>query len=271
MNTRRPIHETAPKVALSASFNRDNSCFSVGHESGFNVYLTEGCKLKEAQEFESGIGSAEMLDTTNFIALIGGGTRPKYPQNKVVIWDAAKQKVAITMEFNSLVQRVRLSRSYIVVVLEYSVQIHRFASPPEKLGEFETASNPFGLCCLGQAIAAFPGRTAGQIQLVELPSRNVSIIPAHSSALRALDISPDGEILVSASEVGTLVRVFATTNCARIGELRRGRPCDDLLDGHLVVQPSASRDFGQVYGAHLRASPSNKRSYDTNCSHELTG
>jgi len=50
----------------------------------------------------------------------------------------------------------------------------------------------------------------------------VSIIPAHGSSLRALDISRDGEILATASDTGTLVRVFATSNCARIAELRRG-------------------------------------------------
>jgi hypothetical protein len=47
---------------------------------------------------------------------------------------------------------------------------------------------------------AFPGRTPGQVQLVEIERGNVSIIPAHSAALRALELSPDGEILATASE-----------------------------------------------------------------------
>lgn len=46
----------------------------------------------------------------------------------------------------------------------------------------------------------FPGRTPGQVQLVELATGNVSIIPAHSSSLRAIDISRDGDILATASE-----------------------------------------------------------------------
>jgi WD repeat-containing protein 45 len=57
---------------------------------------------------------------------------------------------------------------------------------------------------------------------VEMGNGNVSIIPAHSSALRALELSPNGEILASASETGTLIRIFSTANCARLGELRRG-------------------------------------------------
>ena len=87
---------------------------------------------------------------------------------------------------------------------------------------FETADNPLGLCCLGAKIIAFPGRTPGQVQLVESNTGNVSIIPAHSTPLRAMELSPNGEILATASETGTLIRTFSTSNCARTGELRRG-------------------------------------------------
>ena len=61
-------------------------------------------------------------------------------------------------------------------------------------------SNPFGLCCLGAEILALPGRSHGQVRLVELADRNVSIIPAHSSSLRAMALSRDGNFLATASE-----------------------------------------------------------------------
>jgi len=35
MNTRRAINDSADPVSLSAAFNQDNSCFSVGLDSGF--------------------------------------------------------------------------------------------------------------------------------------------------------------------------------------------------------------------------------------------
>jgi hypothetical protein len=122
---------------------------------------------------------------------------------KAIIWDDHKSKVVITLEFRSQVLRVRLSRSRIVVALENSVHIYAFSSPPEKLSVFETADNPLGLCCLCGKYVAFPGRTHGQVQIVELETRNVSIIPAHNQALRALVLSNDGEILASASETAS--------------------------------------------------------------------
>ena len=108
----------------------------------------------------------------------------------------------LTLEFRTPVQRVRMSRTHIIVVLLNAVKMYSFASsaPPEKLAEFETASNPFGLCCLGESVFVFPGRTHGQVQIVQLSNRNVSIIPAHSNPLRALALSSDGELLATASE-----------------------------------------------------------------------
>lgn len=111
-----------------------------------------------------------------------------------------KQKAVIFLEFRTSVLRVRLSKSRIVVALLNSVHVFAFSNPPQKLSVFETTDNPLGLLCLGTKLLAFPGRSVGHIQLVELETGNVSIIPAHTSALRAMDLSPDGEILATASE-----------------------------------------------------------------------
>src|ERR1700712_471068 len=139
-----------------------------------------------------------------------------------MIWDDAKQKVAITLEQKTAVLRVCLTKSWIAIAIQNSIHLYKFSSPPERTAIFETADNPLGICCLGSKVVAFPGRSPGKVQLVELNSGNVSIIPAHTSALRAMDLSSDGRLLATASETGTLIRVFSTANCARIAELRRG-------------------------------------------------
>lgn len=125
-----------------------------------------------------------------------------------------------------------------MITLQNTVHMYAFSSPPEKLSVFETADNPTGLCCLGSKVVAFPGRTPGQVQIVELVTGNVSIIPAHGTPLRAMELSPDGEILATASETGTLIRVFSTGNCSRIGELRRG--VDHAVVYSIAISPNST-------------------------------
>ncbi|KAF2807308.1 WD40 repeat-like protein [Mytilinidion resinicola] len=244
MNTRPAIDESSGPAVLSAAFNSDNSCFSAALENGFRIFNAKTCDMKSARDLGTGIGCAEMLGTTKYIALVGGGKQPKFPQNKVsmtedsgeewllvhreadrhkvIIWNDQTQTAALSLEFRTPVQRVRLSRGYIVVVLLNSVNLYKFSSPPEKIAIFETTNNPFGLCCLGEKVMLFPGRTPGQVQLVELAKRNVSIIPAHGNPLKALELSKDGEVIATASETGTLLRIWSSTNCTKLGELRRG-------------------------------------------------
>ncbi|KAJ5282344.1 hypothetical protein N7497_002493 [Penicillium chrysogenum] len=222
MNTRQSIDESTGPYSLSATFNHDNSCFSVGLDTGFCVYNANPCELKVLRDFNAGIGVAEMLGQSNYLAIVGGGKNPKFPQNKLVIWDDAKQKAAITLEFRTSVLGVRLSKSKIVAVLLNSVHVFAFSNPPQKLSVFETSDNPLGLACLDNKLLAFPGRSPGQVQMIELETGNISIIPAHSTPLRAMALSPDGNLLATASEAGTLVRIFATGNCTKLAELRRG-------------------------------------------------
>lgn len=111
-----------------------------------------------------------------------------------------KQRPAITLEFRTSVLGVRLSKTRIVVVLLNTIHIFAFSTPPEKLSAFETWDNPLGLACLGEKLLAFPGRSPGKVQVIELETGNVTIIPAHESPLRAMALSPDGEVLATASE-----------------------------------------------------------------------
>jgi hypothetical protein len=41
-----------------------------------------------------------MLYKSNLMALVGGGSNPKFPKNKVIIWDDYESKVVGEVTFN---------------------------------------------------------------------------------------------------------------------------------------------------------------------------
>ncbi|CAB4436430.1 unnamed protein product [Rhizophagus irregularis] len=349
MNLSKPSSSSSAADApglLYAGFNQDFGCFAAGLDSGFRIYNCDPLKEKMRKDFEDGgISIVEMLFRCNYLALVGGGKNPKYPPNKVIIWDDLKSKGIVELEFRSEVKNVKLRRDRIVVVLANKVFVYVFSANPLKLHTFETIDNDKGLVALSSsqnhAILAFPGRQKGHIQIVDLntfhastavtsnnsntlpthsssttssfphhrhsfsssshndhqfpnmdrrPSMsntgkiknsnsinssgsttvmttNVSIIPAHSGKLSCLSVNSDGSKCASASEKGTLIRVFDTSSGKLLNELRRGVDRAEIYS--IAFDQSSTRlcvssDKGTVHIFNLDAILGNGASHSPN-------
>ncbi|VDD92210.1 unnamed protein product [Enterobius vermicularis] len=216
-------------TVLSVSFNQDFACFACGTQDGFFVYNTDPLKRCYFEKLPGGISAVEMLFRCNYVAVIAGGQNPAFPSNVVVVWDVVNHKEVMRLEMKEDVKAARLRRDFIVAVLHNSVEVYSFTSAPEKLFVFGTYKNPHGLCCLCQssdnALLAFPAASSpGSIAIVNLceNERQQQILTAHRRPICALALNSTGSQLATASEKGTIVRVFDTNTLMLIKELRRG-------------------------------------------------
>ncbi|XP_069738391.1 WD repeat domain phosphoinositide-interacting protein 4 [Phaenicophaeus curvirostris] len=262
----------------SIRFNQDQSCFCVAMDSGVRIFNVEPLMEKghlDAEQVGS-VGLAEMLNRSNLLAIVGGGSHPKFPDVSVLIWDDAregKDKLVLEFTFPKPVLAVRMRPDKLVVVLQTRLYVFSFPQNPTKLFEFDTRDNPKGICdlcpSLEKALLVFPGHKCGSLQLVDLGSAQAgtSVAPvtinAHQSEVGCLALSPPGALVASASRRGTLIRLFCTQSRARVLELRRGTDPATLYC--LAFSPdsaflSATSDKGTGHVFALRETRLNRRS-----------
>ena len=215
-----------PEELLSLSFNQDSGCFACGTDGGFRIYNCDPFKETFRRRFDSGgIGQVEMLFRCNILALVGGGRSPRYSPNKVMIWDDHQSRCIGELSFRVEVRAVRLRRDRVVVVLEHKIYVYNFADL-KILHQTDTVANPLGLCALSptqdSTVMACPGLSKGQVR-VELYDLGVTkFISAHDGELAQLQLTLDGALLATASEKGTLIRVYDTATATLMHEFRRG-------------------------------------------------
>lgn len=211
---------------LHVSFNQDSTCFVCGYENGFAVYNCDplGKRFSRLQTAKSGIGIAEMLFRSNMFALVGGGTVPKYDKDKVMIWDDFKSKCIAELQFKDLVTGVRLQRDYILIITLNKTFLYTLEELKLE-ASFDSSPNLLGIAALttkDKPMAALPGPDVGSVIIYNILLKKHHIISAHTNALAAIALSSDGMRLATASERGTLIRIWNTQDGTLVKEFRRG-------------------------------------------------
>ena len=215
---------------VSVSYNQDGACFAVaranGPERGFAVYNTSPYRETFGRTFrDGGVRAVEMLFRCNILALVGGGEEPKFSPNKVMIWDDHQGRCIGELAFKVPVRAVRLRRDKVVVALSHKIFVYNF-SDLKMEQQVDTATNDDGLCVISptteRTVMACPGLSRGQVRVELFDLGTTKFIAAHEAALACLGLSADGALLATASEKGTLIRVFDTHTGSLLHEFRRG-------------------------------------------------
>lgn len=220
------LQESQANELLYVGFNQDYGCFACGTDTGFRIFNCDPFKATFQRDFnKGGIGYVEMLFRCNILALVGGGRNPRYPPNKVMIWDDHQNRCIGELSFRSEVKAVKLRRDRVVVVLSGKIYVYNFADL-KLVDHIETTSNPKGLCALcsyhSNNVLVCPGLQRGHVRVELYDMKKTTLIAAHETALSCFALNFDGTRLATASEKGTLIRIFDTATGQPLQELRRG-------------------------------------------------
>lgn len=226
---------------LCASFNQDYSCIAIGTDSSFKVFTVE--PFRKCFEHEGGMSCVQMLYSTSLLALVGAGQQASLSPRRLQLFNTSEQKVICELNFVSSILNVLLTRRRLVVVLEY--KIHIFDINDMKIVRtIETASNKKGICALIErgnyeetennneksnyvSYLAYPygndENQAGDIMICDaINLKPINVIRAHKGPLSIIQFNRDGTLLATASNKGTVIRVFSLSNTNLLYTLRRG-------------------------------------------------
>ncbi|OQE32738.1 hypothetical protein PENFLA_c001G06355 [Penicillium flavigenum] len=222
------------------TFNQDYSYLAVATSKGFQIFTTEPfAKSYEAKE--GNIAVIEMLFSTSLVALI-------LSPRRLQIQNTKRQCTICELTFPTTVLAVKLNRKRLVIVLEDQIYLYDIQTM-KLLSTIDTSPNPNAICALAPssencymayplpqkapAAASTPAHappgtthvspTTGDVLIFDaVKLEAINVIEAHRSPLALIALNSDGTLLATASDKGTIIRIFSVPDGHKLYQFRRG-------------------------------------------------
>ncbi|KAJ2791929.1 autophagy protein [Coemansia helicoidea] len=184
-----------------------------------------------------------MLFCTSLVALVGSGDQPSLSPRRLQIINTKRQSIICELTFPTTILAVKLNRRRLIAVLEEHIYVYDISNM-KLLHTIETPPNPTAICAMSPSsencfiayptpasISSPPARPGAS---PEIPATTdvmvfdanaceaINIIRAHKSPVSCLAMNRDGTLLATASDKGTVIRVFALPGAQKVAQFRRG-------------------------------------------------
>ncbi|WEW60939.1 autophagy protein [Emydomyces testavorans] len=271
------------------TFNQDYSYLAVGTPKGFRIFTTDPFG-KSYETKEGNIAILEMLFSTSLVAVI-------LSPRRLQIMNTKRQSVICELTFPTTVLAIRLNRKRLVIVLEDQIYIYDIQTM-KLVYTIETSPNPNAICALAPSsdncYLAYPlpqkapppnfsppshappsnthiPPTSGEVLIFDAYKLEaVNVVEAHKSPLSFLALNSEGTLLATASDKGTIIRVFSVPAAHKLYQFRRGSMPSRIysmsfnITSTLLCVSSATETIhifklGQQQGSSKGSSPSRIR------------
>ncbi|KAK0551673.1 autophagy protein [Tilletia horrida] len=244
----------AASELLAVNFNQDHSCVAVGTRHGYSISNCEPFG-RVYNKKEGPIYIIEMLFCTSLVALVGtpDGTPTSSPRRLQIV-NTKRNSQICSLTFPTTILGVKLNRRRLVVILEEAIYIYDISNM-KLLHIIETSPNPNAICALSPSsdpcYLAYPSpipsptspfsnpgqsgsnseassssasqNAPGDVLIFDLMSLSVTnIVQAHKTPISALALNSTGTMLATASDKGTIIRVFSVPSAQKLFQFRRG-------------------------------------------------
>lgn len=217
-----------PTELLFATFNQDSTSLAVGSQHGYKLYSLDSVDKLEMNYSDDGMKDVYLIErhfSSCLIAVVSLNSPRKLKLRHL------KKNVDICEHtFSNSILAVKFNRSRIVVLLENNIHIYEMNRMKVLHTIRDTPSNVKGICALSAnsdrsfGLLAYPGsQHIGEIQIFDvIHLKAVTTIQAHNNPLAAMAFNKDATLIATASDKGTVIRVFSVHDGKKVYEFRRG-------------------------------------------------
>ncbi|OMJ75516.1 hypothetical protein SteCoe_25331 [Stentor coeruleus] len=226
---------------LSFTFNQtkviaNQTLLCIGTTMGFRIVRIEDCKITSArdkldgQHFEGGFSCVSSMFSTQLICIVGSPENTHQTPNILYFWDEYHSQLKAEIRFRSTVKNVLMRRDKIVIVLEKIVnhiQTYIYLLNTLKpIASISTIENDYGVGSISTDPEVFVlgtlDTTKGHVRIENFYTNEIKRGHMHDNNIVIMEMNSSGTLAASASELGTVIRVFDTRTLNVMYELRRG-------------------------------------------------
>lgn len=174
--------------------------------------------------------------------MVGGGPSPNWPSDRLIIWDDYQSNTVDTIKFKGPISAVRICRNgnigRIIVVAENAIHYYNI-SDLTCIGKVPILAGPHRVCSVvmkDTCVIAYPAEAQGRVGFAidplddEKPKLDIRTpFAAHEGPIACIALSPDGRYVATASDKGTLIRIFEVQSGSKVKEFRRGADQADIF------------------------------------------
>ncbi|KAL3110382.1 hypothetical protein niasHT_011820 [Heterodera trifolii] len=214
------------KKIYYVSFNQDCTILVVGHDDGYSFYNLRSLerleKISDSRVPERACIVEKLYSSSLTCVVSMKSTR------KLQVFHSKNENEICSHTYASSIIAVRMNRKRVVVCLEDTIHIHNIRDMKIMHMLKDTPPNPNGIVDLSIAdsncFLAFPcSSSTGHVHIFDAENLNtVCQITAHDGVLAAIRFNPEGNKMATASEKGTVIRVFSIPDGERLYEFTRG-------------------------------------------------
>ncbi len=211
---------------MNISINSTKKYVCIGTENGFNVFSLTPFKKVISRDIEGGVSIIRMLNESNIFLFVGLSDSSVFTPNKFIVWDDNKKTILGEILYTNKITNIEVTDKYVFVQTDKKLYIYQFDNL-QLLREILCGSANFKMLVTDSTYVVYPTLKKGEISILNVDKDEAVLIQAHSNNISCIGLT--NKYIATASERGTLIRLFSIDTQVQINEFRRGTEATSII------------------------------------------